>query len=148
MYLKKAADQNNIDALEFLGSLYLNGEEVQKDEMQAFEYYRRASEKGSKLGSYNAAYICYYSDKPDKRKELGRYIDRLYRKDFDNEDFLKANFLAGVSNIRSYIPSYYKDAQRHFEAAIKKGDLDAQYVMESCFIPARGLIRTSLKECS
>ena len=76
------------------------------------------------------------------------YIDRLYRLDFDNEDFPKVNFLAGVSDIRSYEPYYYEDAQKYFDAAIKKETLILNILWESCYILVRGLIRTSLKECS
>ena len=46
-WVRKAAEQGRAEAQFFLGMLYANGEDVEKDEIEAVKWYRRAAEQGN-----------------------------------------------------------------------------------------------------
>ena len=61
-YALIAADRGNSNAMVDLGFMYVNGQGVEKNDIEAVKWYRKAAEKGNKWGQTNLG-VCYQNGK-------------------------------------------------------------------------------------
>ena len=61
-YYKKAADDGNVNAQYYIGTLYYKGKGIEKDYEKAFEYLKKAADKGHIDAQYNLGF-CYAEGK-------------------------------------------------------------------------------------
>ena len=59
-YLNKAVLSGNVDAMNQLAAMYAEGRVVEKDDEQAFLWYRMASDNGNALATSNLGFSYYY----------------------------------------------------------------------------------------
>ena len=81
--LTQAANLGYIQALNDLGDLYFNGESVPADMAKAYDYFAKASQKGSGYGSYSCGFMLLRGAEgvtDADRELLGRLLDRFYRR--------------------------------------------------------------------
>ncbi|HAC31310.1 MAG TPA: hypothetical protein DCF70_01625 [Treponema sp.] len=58
-HYKKAAEQNNTDAQNSLGMIYLNGEgDITTNETKAYQYFKKSADNGNTIAMNNMGYCC------------------------------------------------------------------------------------------
>jgi len=60
VWLRKAAEKNNISALNNMGYMYEEGHIGYRNSKEAFKYYIRAAELGSRVGQYNVCRVYHF----------------------------------------------------------------------------------------
>lgn len=90
-WYKKAADQGNTDAEVNLGSLYLNGQGVEKNEIQAVRFFKLAAENGNAAAQSNLA-LMYLSGIGLEQNSVSAiyWFEKAMAQNYVNPEALKA----------------------------------------------------------
>ncbi|QXO72613.1 tetratricopeptide repeat protein [Morganella morganii] len=149
-WFEKAAEQNNADALFYLGSYYIHGSGVEKNKEKGLSLYKKASELGSPRAMNNLALQKKQEGKTEsaiflykKAIDLGSdaailNLSGLYQKmgeydksevillsAMDKDDFIKSDALNKLGNLysRKDFKNYsFKKAEGYYLESIKLGD--------------------------
>ena len=90
-WFKESATEGNAQAQNWLGSCYLNGKGVEKDESKAFAWYNSSATLGSANGMANLGY-CYYTGRGVTKdyKQAVSWLEKAIAKGSDNAKFYLA----------------------------------------------------------
>ena len=133
---KYVADEGDAEDEYYLGNCYYNGEGVEKDEVKAFEWYKKAAEQGHISAQYNVG-VCYDNGEgveKDKRKAFGWYERAA------EQGHVEAQYNLGVCY--EYGRGVEKDKRKAFgwyERAAEQGLAEAQYNLGVCYEYGRGV---------
>jgi hypothetical protein len=123
--LLAAANRGNVDAMEYLGSGYANGDWGDEDPVKSFEWYLKAAEKGSELGMFNAANYLVQGDDVEQNMELALlFLNKLA----DGSDLsADANHNLGVIyEIGMGLDKDIEKAKKFYKKASKLGSNEAE----------------------
>lgn len=93
-WLKKAAEDNDIDAVNVLGVLYYEGVYVEEDDDKAVELLSRAAKTGYPAAKYNLGYICFYDENLKDDAKAYEYLKAAADGEYESAYILLSRFYA------------------------------------------------------
>ena len=140
---RKAAELDNMDAINNLGVCYLNGQGVLKNEKMAVEYFGRSAKGGDAIGQYNLGY-CYQMGKGVKQDAAAAL--QWYIKAAKNGYVLAQRKVGDYYFGQGYINDadtweydYMKEAVYWYQKAAEGGDVESQRNLGYCYRNGKGV---------
>ncbi|GET02861.1 kinase-like domain-containing protein [Rhizophagus clarus] len=134
--LYEAAKEKNSDAQNYLGSLYENGQGIEKNPKEAFQCYKKAAEKKNKIAQYNLgrSYELGIGIKRDDKQAFNIY------KELANEGYLDAIFKLGNCYNKGIGTDINKrTALELYEKAAMKDNTEAQICLGTLYENGQGI---------
>ena len=131
---RKAADQGNADAQNYLGEYRERGSKEQ-DQVEAEKWFRKAAEQGHADGQYNLARCYHYG------KGIAKDYDealKWYRKAAEQGNVYAQNELGWYYQHRAKKPDL-EEAVKWYRKAAEQGNSRAQYELGYCYIKGKGV---------
>ena len=129
------ADEQNAEALYYLGQMYENGQGVDKDTQKATEYYQKADALGNLQASVQLAKTVFYDDTIENNKEIG--LEYLKKTAYNgSSDALYE--LGEIYHAGNGVEKDYSYAFGYYLMASMKGDKKAQHKLALAYINGRG----------
>ena len=129
------ADEQNAEALYYLGQMYENGQGVDKDTKKATEYYQKADALGNLQASVQLAKTVFYDDTIENNKEIG--LEYLKKTAYDGSaDALYE--LGEIYHSGNGVEKDYSYAFGYYLMAAMKGEKRAQHKLSLAYINGRG----------
>ena len=116
-YYSKAVEKNHIKAMNYLASMYLEGNGVKKDEVKAFELFQKAADLGNAVAMYNIGY--FYSS-------MNNFEQAVYwfKKATEHGDSKAINRLG---MIYQSVFGDYQTALKYYRQGTDQGNADSMY---------------------
>ena len=93
-WLKKAAEDNHVEALNVLGVLCYEGDYVEEDEAKAVELLSRAAKTGYPAAKYNLGYIYFYDENLKDDAKAYEYLKAAADGEYESAYILLSRFYA------------------------------------------------------
>ena len=124
VWIKKAAEQENVDAQAALGLLYYEGTGVEKSHEKAVELFRQAADKGQ--ADAQALLGLFYQHGLGVEKDYQKAAE-LYRKAVEKGNANAQAFLGFLYQEGIGVEKNYKEAVKFYQQAADKGNKHAQF---------------------
>ena len=144
-YYTMAAEQNDPNALNNLGSLYFNGIGTPADPKKALSLFNKSAELGNEYAAVNLAFI--YLTGGTKNELRNRKAVALFQKAADSGNKI-AKFMLGYAYYTGFVvPQNYDKAFKLIKIAADENSLidEAQYVMGEMYINGYGTVQNYQK---
>ncbi len=144
-YYTMAAEQNDPNALNNLGSLYFNGIGTTADPKKALSLFNKSAELGNEYAAVNLAFI--YLTGGTKNELRNRKAVALFQKAADSGNKI-AKFMLGYAYYTGFVvPQNYDKAFKLIQIAASDDSLidEAQYVMGEMYINGYGTVQNYQK---
>ena len=128
------ANQGDVFAQYYLGSCYANGDGVEKDMLEAIEWYRKAADQGDADAQYNIG-LCYANG--DGLEEDMTMAMEWYRKAAKRGN---AEAQRAIEEWNEYNNFWdYNEEEKRLRKVMKQGNADAQYNLGMCYEKGDGV---------
>ena len=134
-YFEQAAQQGNINAYLFLGTMYLHGDGVPQDYKKAFEYFELAAQQGSSAAYYALGNMYLHGEgAPQDSKKAIEYLEIAAQAENQYAYYALGNvYLHGEG-----APQDSKKAIKYFELAAQAGDAKSYHTIAKLYLYGRG----------
>lgn len=133
--IPKKAEQGNAEAQYQLGLRYLDGKDIQKDEVKAFEWFKKAAEQGHSKAQCALGY-CYNKGQgiqKDEKKGVEWY-SKSAEQGYDNaQKNLALCYLQGTG-----VPKDEVKALEWYSKSAEQNNSDAQLSLGFCYLNGKG----------
>ena len=134
----KAANQGNAGAQAYLGTCYLNGTGVAKDEKEAVKWYTKAAEQGNAIAQANLGY-CYEAGRgvvKDEKEAMRWYSMAAKQGSAIAQYSLAICYLNGTG-----VAKDEKEAVKWYTKAANQGNAGAQANLGFCYEKGMGVAK-------
>ena len=135
-YLEMAAQQGNINAYLFLGTMYLHGDGVSQDDKKAFEYFELAAQAESQYAYYALGNMYLHGDGvPQDTKKAIKYLELAAQAENQYAYYVLGNaYLYGEA-----VPQDSKKAIEYFELAAQQEHADSVFELGQIYYRGKGV---------
>jgi len=134
--MKALADQGDADAQFYLGNVYLNGEGLQENVVEAVKWYRKAADQGYVKAQFNLAQA-YFIGK-GVPKNVAEAV-KWYRKAAEQGDANAQYNLALCYNNGEGVPKNIAESVKWYRKAADQGLAEAQYSLGLMYTNGHGV---------
>jgi len=134
--MKALADQGDADAQFYLGNVYLNGEGLQENVVEAVKWYRKAADQGYVKAQFNLAQA-YFIGK-GVPKNVAEAV-KWYRKAAEQGDANAQYNLALCYNNGEGVPKNIAESVKWYRKAADQGVVQAQYSLGLMYTSGHGV---------
>ena len=134
--MKALADQGDADAQFYLGNVYLNGEGLQENVVEAVKWYRKAADQGYVKAQFNLAQAYFIGKGVPKN---GAEAVKWYRKAAEQGDSNAQYNLALCYNNGEGVPKNVAESVKWYRKAADQGLAEAQYSLGLMYTNGHGV---------
>ena len=133
--LERMALQGNTEAQFSLGDLYEKGIGVQKNEIEATKWYRKAAEQGHADAQERLGSMCYN----DKEEAFKWYREAAKQGHAEAQERLGLMYAVEASRYPEQASKWYRKAFKWYREAAEQGEAEAQYELGFMYEFGRGV---------
>ena len=137
--LKAKSENGDVEAQFQLGVMYVRGQGVTRDDVEAVRWYRKAAEQGHAGAQYLIG-LAYYNGAGGVTKDDVEAV-KWYRKAAEQGNVLAQTQLAGCYINGRGVTKDDVEAVKWFRKAAEQGEVAAQIQLAGCYFNGRGVTK-------